>query len=126
MILLDTHALLWWLMDDPRLSSRARSEIAAAGEVLASAASGWEIATKHRMGKLRLIRWGPADLPSLLERSAIDVLEVSMPHAVAAGTLEGEHRDPFDRLLIAQSRIEGLSVVTTDPVFKEYGVDVVW
>jgi PIN domain nuclease of toxin-antitoxin system len=124
--LVDTHALVWWLLDDPRLSPRARREITAADEVLMSAASGWEIATKHRVGKLDLKSWSPGELPDILERARIEVLDVSLAHALRAGQLPGVHRDPFDRLLIAQSQIEELSIVTADPVFTAYGVDVIW
>lgn len=125
-MLVDTHALVWWLLDDPRLSQRARREITSAGEVLMSAASGWEIATKHRLGKLDLKSWHPDELQSILERARIEVLDVTLAHAVRAGTLGGLHRDPFDRLLIAQSQIEELPVVTVDPVFAAHGVDVIW
>ena len=126
MILLDTHALLWWLLDDPRLSRRAQREIRSAGEVLVSAASGWEIATKHRAGKLRLRGWSPQDLPGMLERARLDVLAVSMPHAIRAGSMAGTHRDPFDRILIAQGQIEEVPIVTIDPLFAEHGVEVIW
>lgn len=125
-MLLDTNALIWWLFDDPKLSTRARREIKSASEVLVSAASGFEIATKYRLGKLKLKAWTPADLPMLLERSWIEVLNVSIPHAIQAGTLGGLHRNPFDRLLIAQSQIEEIPVVTADPIFAEYGVEVIW
>jgi PIN domain nuclease of toxin-antitoxin system len=125
-MLVDTHALVWWLLDDPRLSQRARREITSADEVLMSAASGWEIATKHRLGKLDLESWSPDELPAILERARIEVLHVTLPHALRAGMLESPHRDPFDRLLIAQSQIEELAVVTVDPVFAAHGVDVIW
>jgi PIN domain nuclease of toxin-antitoxin system len=125
-MLLDTHALVWWLLDDPRLSRRARREITAADEVLMSAASGWEIATKHRLGKLDLKSWSPGDLPGILERARVEVLNVSLDHALRAGMLAGQHRDPFDRLLIAQSQIEEVPVVSADPVFAAHGVDVIW
>ena len=126
MILLDTHAVIFWLSDDRRLSRRARNEIRAADEVLLSSVSGWEIATKHRIGKLHLRGWLPEDLPTLLEKSRIDVLAVSLPHAIQAGTIGGGHRDPFDRLLIAQSQVEDLPIVSADPVFEQYGVEVIW
>lgn len=126
-ILLDTHALLWWLTDDPRLSATARARIQDPGNtVLVSSASGWEIATKHRLGKLEIRDWNPADLPGDLRRDRMEVLPISLEHALQAGSLEGPHRDPFDRILIAQSRVEELPVVTRDPVFGEYGVDVIW
>jgi PIN domain nuclease of toxin-antitoxin system len=126
-ILLDTHALLWWFADDARLSPSAREQIRdARNRVLVSSASGWEIATKHRLGKLDLTDWDPTELPARLVEDRFDVLDISIEHALHAGLLPGEHRDPFDRILIAQSRIESLPVVTRDPVFRDYEVDVIW
>jgi PIN domain nuclease of toxin-antitoxin system len=90
------------------------------------AASGWEIATKHRRGKLTIGPWNPSELPVLLERSRIDVLPVLLTHAIDAGSIAGNHHDPFDRLLMAQSRIEGMPIVSADPVFAEHGVEVIW
>ena len=126
-ILLDTHALIWWLDDDPRLSRAARVAIADP-EVLVyvSAASAWEMATKVRLGKLRDPGGAVPHLSQVLRDRALTALPVTVDHAVAAGGLSGPHRDPFDRMLIAQSRIEGLPVVTTDPVFTRYGVPVIW
>jgi len=126
-ILLDTHALLWWLADDARLSAAARERIRdARNRVLVSSASAWEIATKHRLGKLDLTDWDPTELPTRLARDRFDVLDISIDHALHAGLLSGAHRDPFDRILIAQSRIESVPIVTRDPVFLDYEVDVIW
>ena len=126
-VLLDTHALLWWLLDDARLSGPAREAIADPRHtVLVSGASGWEIATKHRLGKLGLEPWDPRALPGILEVERIEVLPVSVADGLEAGLLPGPHRDPFDRMLIAQSRIHDLPVVSLDPVFPEYGVSVIW
>jgi PIN domain nuclease of toxin-antitoxin system len=126
-LLLDTHALLWWLFDDPRLSGVARAAIAEPGNaVLVSAASGWEIATKHRLGKLPQAGDVSTDLLRYVRRARFQVLPVGLEHAMLAGSLPGPHRDPFDRMLIAQSRIEDLEVVTIDPVFREHGVRVIW
>lgn len=126
-MLLDTHALLWWLLDDERLPTSARSAIEEpANEILVSSASGWEIATKHRLGKLGLKAWEPTSLPSLIARNGFDVLPVSMEHALAAGALPGPHKDPFDRMLIAQSRLEGIPLVSNDTVFGSYDVRLVW
>ena len=125
--LLDTHALSWWLFNDTRLSCAAFAIIQAPdNRILVSSASGWEIATKHRLGKLPHAGEAARDLPSLLRRSRMDVLPITMEHALAAGALPGPHRDPFDRMLIAQGRIEGLPIVTTDPAFKQYPVTLVW
>ncbi len=124
-LLLDTHALLWWLFDDPKLSPTAREAIAAPGnEVLVSSASAWEIATKHRLGRLPEAGDVPDRLPFYLRKARLGVLDVTLDHALRAGSLPGPHRDPFDRMLIAQAQIEGAPVVTVDPVFRAYGVTV--
>lgn len=126
-LLLDTHALLWWVMADPRLSATARERIRdPQNTVLVSSASGWEITTKHRLGKLEFRDWDPMTLPAVLRKDRMETLAVSLEHALRAGSLQGPHRDPFDRMLIAQSRIEGLPIVTRDPVFQAYGVNVIW
>ena len=125
--LIDTHVLLWWLFDDPRLSSLAHRVIQAPDNIiLVSSASGWEIATKYRLGRLPHAGEVAHHLPSLLRTSRMDVLPISMDHALAAGALPGPHRDPFDRMLIAQGQIEGLPIVTSDPAFKQYPVTLVW
>lgn len=126
-LLLDTHALLWWLLDDPALSDTARAAIAdGRNEVLASAASAWEIATKVRLGKLPQAV-GLADrLDGYLQRNGIGVLGITLSHALLAGRLDWTHKDPFDRMLAAQSRIESAPLVTTDAVFAAHGVSTVW
>jgi PIN domain nuclease of toxin-antitoxin system len=126
-LLLDTHALAWWWIDDKRLPQAARAAIAnPENTVLTSAASAWELATKHRLGKWPDV--GPLvdDLDASLRRSRFGVLAISLAHAHLAGTLEGPHRDPFDRMLIAQCRVEALPIVSGDPVFAQYGVQVIW
>jgi len=126
-VLLDTHALLWFLLNDERLSARARDVIATAeNEVLVSAASAFEIATKHRIGKLGIAPFEPGVLPRVLERARLSLLPITFGHALVAGSLTDTHRDPFDRMLLAQCRVEGLPLVTRDPVFKEAGIPVVW
>ena len=126
-ILLDTHALLWWLLDDLRLTEVARRAISPADhQVLVSSASAWEIATKHRLGKLPEIGEIINKLPHHCRKERFEVLPIGFEHALLAGQLPGPHRDPFDRMLIAQSRKEDLHVVTGDAVFAEYGVKVVW
>ena len=125
--LLDTHVLLWWLFDDPKLSGTARDVIQAPDNtILVSSASGWEISTKHRLGKLPHAGEAVRNLPSLLRKSRMTVLSITMEHALAAGALPGPHRDPFDRMLIAQGQIEGLPIVTSDRVFQQYSVELVW
>lgn len=126
-ILLDTHAILWWLLDDPRLTVAARQAISpAANQVLVSSASAWEIATKHRLGKLPEIGEIIDKLPRHLRQERFEELPISFEHALLAGQLPGPHRDPFDRMLIAQARTGDLRVVTGDSVFAEYGVKVIW
>ena len=121
------HALVWWLTGSRQLAASARSAIAdPESSVLVSAASIWEIAIKHRSGK-----WpesGPllVDVDGWLSQSGFTPLPITLRHAMAAGHLESIHKDPFDRMLIAQSRIENLSVVTIDPVFAAHGVSVIW
>ena len=125
--LLDTHALLWWLFDDLGLSSPAYNVIQDPdNKILVSSASGWEITTKYRLGKLPHAGEAVHNLPSLLRLSRMIVLQITMEHALAAGSLPGPHRDPFDRMLIAQGRIEGLTIVTSDPAFEQYPVTLLW
>ncbi len=126
-LLLDTHALLWWLFDDPKLSETAREVIRDPNnDILVSSASAWEIATKHRLGKLPEAEEAVRDLPRLLRKARFEVLPILLEHALLAGILAGPHRDPFDRMLIAQARLEEVPVVTTDPIFGRYGVKLAW
>jgi len=126
-LLLDTHALLWWLFDDPRLSSIARQAIAEpTAQVFVSSASAWEIVTKHRLGKLPEAGDVPEGLTAHIREARFTALPVSVEHAVGAGRLPGPHKDPFDRMLIAQAAIEKLPVVTNDPIFPDYGARVIW
>ncbi len=121
-LLLDTHALLWWLADDPTLSGEARAAIAnPQHEVFVSAATAWEIAIKSELGKLD----APGNLNEELDVNRFRALPISVDHALAAGRLPKHHRDPFDRMLIAQAQHEGLTVVTRDRMFGQYGVDTV-
>ena len=124
-LLLDTHALIWWLTDNPRLSGTARSAIRDPDNaVFASAVSGYEVANKQRLGKLT---GGIAqDLPHALRGARIPVQGLTLEHAIAAGLLPGPHRDPWDRLIMAQAFNDGLTVVTVDPVFRDYGLPVCW
>lgn len=121
--LADTHALLWWLADDPRLSDRARRLISAGEKpVHFSAASIWEAEIKAAMGKLTL----PGDLLDALEAHRFVELPVSARHGREAARLPLRHRDPFDRMIVAQARLEGLDVITRDPKIAAYGTRVVW
>jgi len=120
-LLLDTHALLWWLAD-VELSPRAREAIAdPANSVAVSAASAWEISIKQALGKLAV----PDDLAEQIRVSDLSPLPIQISHALAAGQLPRHHEDPFDRMLIAQAQIEGMAVVTRDKRFADYDVAVV-
>ena len=117
-LLLDTHALLWWLSDDARLGKTAAAAIAEADLVAVSAASAWEIGIKQASGKLA----GPDDLQAELATNGFTELPVTVAHALAAGALPPHHADPFDRMLVAQSRLEGLTLVTRDDRLAAYGI----
>lgn len=124
-LLLDTHALIWWLTDSPKLSRAARVGLADSDHaVFASAASGYEIANKERMGRL------PGKLTGILtkalRKARISTHALTLDHTIAAGQLPGPHRDPWDRLIMAQAMRDGFTVVTLDPVFRDYGVPVLW
>jgi PIN domain nuclease of toxin-antitoxin system len=123
-VLLDTHVLLWWLLGDERLPVARRQELARPETtVIVSAASGWEIATKHRLGKLPLPEVLVLELPRMLREQGFTTLDVSMVHALRAGRLAGDHRDPFDRMLAAQSILEGLPLLSADAALDVFGVD---
>ncbi len=125
-LLLDTHALLWWLLDDPALPAAPRRAIERAEAVFVSAASVWEIAIKQRLGKLPELTIGAAELPALIRDSRFLPLAVDDRHAAAVAALPQHHRDPFDHLLIAQALAERLSLVTRDRQFAAYGVMLRW
>jgi PIN domain nuclease of toxin-antitoxin system len=124
-LLADTHTLIWWWAGDRKLSRRARAVLSdAANTVHVSAVSGYEIVLKQRRGLLP--RGVPHDLAHAISNEGFAILPLKLEHTVAAAALSDAHRDPFDRLLIAQAKIEGLSIVSSDGVFGEYGVRVVW
>jgi PIN domain nuclease of toxin-antitoxin system len=126
-LLLDTHALIWWLEGSPRLSETAESAIANAGNpVHVSAASGWEILTKHRLGKLPLSDAIAGDLPAQVLMEGFALLDITFRHACLAGALKQDHRDPFDRMLIAQSIADGLVLVSNETLFDDFGVKRLW
>jgi PIN domain nuclease of toxin-antitoxin system len=121
-LLLDTHVLLWAWRDPARLSTTARELIEDASvELLVSAASAWEIATKHRLGKLPDASPIVLSYTRNLDRLGAHELPISSRHALAAGDLGWEHRDPFDRMLAAQSILDGLPLVTSDAAFGSLG-----
>ena len=125
--MLDTHALLWWWKDDPRLSKRAATAIADdATTVLVSAASAWEIITKHRIGKLPGAEVAVRDFNELIASDGFTHLAITYQHALKAGAFESEHHDPFDRMRAAQSLIEGATLVTNDAVMKGFRAKCFW
>lgn len=124
-LLLDSHTLLWWVRDDPALKKRARTLIAdSANECYVSHASAWEMAIKASLGKLTL--------PSTVERFVVDqceingfrLLPITLAHIALVELLPFHHRDPFDRLLVAQARLEGMTLVSRDPTLKDYGISI--
>lgn len=125
-LLLDTHALLWWLLGDPRLAPAARIAIGdEANAVYVSAASAWEVATQARTGKL------PAeslahDFVDAVESQGFLPLPISMIHGQRAGSLAGSRKDPFDRMLIAQAQAENLVLVSNQAIFDQYGITRLW
>jgi PIN domain nuclease of toxin-antitoxin system len=122
-LLVDTHALLWWLTDDAALSPAARDAIAdPVNEPFVSSASIWEIAIKRSLGKLT----APDDLPDRIADEGFPWLPISANHAWQVRELPLHHRDPFDRILVAQALIERLPIITADPHFGRYGVRVHW
>lgn len=126
-LLLDTHAFLWWAFADPKLSRRARIAIDdAANEVFVSAVSAWEIATKHRIGKLPDAGAIADDIPQAVAAEGFNELPLSIRHAQRAGSLGGQHRDPFDRMLIAQAMIDDLTLVSNERSFDAYAVKRLW
>jgi PIN domain nuclease of toxin-antitoxin system len=125
--LLDTHAFLWWVTDDVRLSSRVRAIIADGdNELYLSAASGWEMAIKTRLGKLHLPDNPASFVLDQLRVNAIEPLAVQMAHALRVYFLPEHHRDPFDRILVAQAQAERMPIITADPQVAQYDVEIVW
>lgn len=126
-LLLDTHAFLWWLDGDERLSMKARNAIAdTENNVLVSAASVWEIGTKFRIGKLDGAADVAADVPACIVAQGFEALSVTAEHAQRAGSLTGTHRDPFERMLIAQASSDNLQLVSNEALFDVYGVRRLW
>jgi PIN domain nuclease of toxin-antitoxin system len=122
-VLLDTHVFLWWLAGDTRLPVRAREILGDPLVVgLVSAASAWEISTKVRIGKLPGIEAISDDIGAAIASQGFEELPIRVQHAERAGKLPGLHRDPFDRLLAAQAQLEGVSILSVDPIFDAFGV----
>ncbi|MBF6453644.1 type II toxin-antitoxin system VapC family toxin [Nocardia cyriacigeorgica] len=119
-LLLDTHVALWWLEGNPVLSDELVDALNHEPDVYLSAATVWEVAIKQALGKLD----GPPDLPEQLRHSGFDHLPIDHRHGIVAGRLPLIHRDPFDRILVAQAQCEGLRLVTRDPWCHKYDVDI--
>jgi PIN domain nuclease of toxin-antitoxin system len=124
--ILDTHAFLWALAGDARMSDHARDIFTGSTDLSLSLASVWEILIKVQSGKLKFPRPAVPYVLSKLADNRIKVLPISIDHLVAFERLPMHHRDPFDRMLIAQSLEENLPIITADPCFKQYPVKVVW
>lgn len=123
-LLLDTHVLLWWLADAPKLAGEARAAIAdPANEICVSPASVWEAAIKRTLGKLR---FDDVELVAALEAGGFREMPIAVEHALRAGQLPRHHDDPFDRMLVAQARAEGLTIVSRDEALKAYDAPILW
>jgi PIN domain nuclease of toxin-antitoxin system len=121
-LLLDTHTLLWWLDDHPTLSQEARHAISSPhSEVFVSAVTAWEIVIKKRLGKLKM----PSGLDRELAAQRFAALPVTVEHALAVDKLPDHHEDPFDRMLVAQAMVEGMTLVTRDRDIRKYRVAVI-
>lgn len=126
-LLLDTHALLWWLAGDPQLSKAARDAIAdETNDILVSAASAWEVTTKHRLGKLPGAGPLAVDFAREVRLQGFQPLPITLEHGQVTGALVGAHRDPFDRMLVAQAREEKLALVSNESLFDGFGIARVW
>ena len=126
-LLLDTHALLWWLAGDEALSPAAKEAIADEDNgVFVSAASAWEISAKHRLGKLPGASGMVADIQGAIADQGFIELPIGVKHGQVAGALPGPHRDPFDRMLLAQAMMDNLVLVSNEQPFDAYGVARLW
>jgi PIN domain nuclease of toxin-antitoxin system len=120
-LLLDTNVLLWWLHGSPRLSSPARTAIQESGVTYVSVVSVWEVGIKASLGKLEF----HGDIERQLALNGFVALNITVTHAMAAGRLPRHHRDPFDRMLVAQAALESLTLITADPALKAYDVPLI-
>lgn len=127
-VLLDAHVFLWWATTrGSRLSERARNLLADdSTDALVGAGALYEIAIKAQVGRLELPAPADSYIPRLLRRFAFGVLPIAEEHALRAGTLPMIHRDPWDRLLVAQAQLEGLAIVTADPAIGQYDIETIW
>jgi PIN domain nuclease of toxin-antitoxin system len=126
-VLLDTHVFLWWNENNTQLSKKALRILSdPANSLILSVASAWEIALKTQAGKLRIPEDAATYVPTRVAHYGMEILPIHLAHALALASLPMLHRDPFDRILIVQSQIEKLSLITADPVIRGYAVDTVW
>jgi PIN domain nuclease of toxin-antitoxin system len=126
-LLLDTQVFLWWNEANPRLSRRVRQLLSdPENSLYLSVASAWEIALKVQSGKLGLPAATAVYIPARLNHYEMEALPVTLEHVLAASALPAFHRDPFDRMLVAQGQVESLPIVTHDPQFRKYAVDTIW
>jgi PIN domain nuclease of toxin-antitoxin system len=126
-VLLDTHVFLWWNEDDPQLSKRARRILSdPANSLVLSVASAWEIAIKAQAGKLRIPEDAATYVPTRAAHYGMEILPILLAHALLLQSLPLRHRDPFDRMLIVQSQVEKLPILTADPAIRGYAVDAIW
>ncbi len=126
-LLLDTHAFLWWIGNDERLSDVARTAISDVNnEVFFSAVSAWEMAIKTRSGKLSIHAELAGFLTKHLGKNAFSLMPISLTHALQIARLPSLHRDPFDRMLVAQAQVEKARLVSRDPEIAKYAVDICW
>lgn len=125
--LLDTHTLLWWILDDPTLTRRAETVIADTGNsIVVSAASAWELSIKFGLGKLPSAPDLITNFSDAMENEGFQLLPISVEHGIRAGLLPGLHKDPFDRMLIAQAHAENIPIISNEAVFEGYGVRRLW
>jgi PIN domain nuclease of toxin-antitoxin system len=126
-VLLDSHTLLWWILDHPTLPPAAREAISGTDNtVLVSAASAWELAIKFRAGRLPEAADLISNFPIEIEQEGFQLLPISAEHGIRAGLLPGLHKDPFDRMLIAQCQAEDMPIISNEAVFDAYGVRRLW
>lgn len=124
--LIDTHILLWWIFNDPKLDQTSRKIIQnPKNQIFVSSATAWEIATKHRIGKLPEAKELLENYPEILTKARFLELQITTAHALRAGLLPITHRDPFDRMIMAQSELESMPVITHDPAFQTEFIQII-
>lgn len=124
--LIDTHILLWWIFDDPKLAQDIRAIIQnPTNEIFVSSASAWEISTKYRIGKLPEAKELLENYEKILQKARFSLLSITTAHSLRAGGIPIQHRDPFDRMIMAQSELENIPVITYDPAFKTGFIEVI-